>query len=632
MKIKIGKNYFTNKRFWRCAFLAFFVFVIFFGVNIQEQGVSFLPEVVLGQDVPQISDEIINPSSTAAPGTTGGGWSLGNLFTGAINRFLLAIFSVLKWVFMAAGLLLDYAIDPKNISDIVDRPAIYEMWKIVRDFLNLSFILVLLYSAFCTIFQVETYHIKKIIITLVIMALLVNFSFPIARFIIDASNVMMYYFLNNVFGDMGGADSISGRLAGMSKVAEILIPPNASDGPTSQILMAIIFLFILLLTILVLAAMFVIRAIALALIIIFSPIGFVGNIMPGKMKSYADEWWTNLFSYAFFGPIMAFMLGISFKFMTELKSTEAGGAFGTIARDSNNFSDDPSGLANLAYFSIPIIVLWFGMMTAQKMKIAGADAVTGAASKAANWAKQLPWKAAKFGANATGIPGGVVQKYDNWKKTGFLGSSRIAQREAQFAAKGPFKVAGAMEQDMKKRAEEYKKNAESVSSLQSKCSAGDAAACYRLAEDKDMDQPTYDSFTKANKNAGIQKSINSKVKQNRADITTLNEVNNMTSADISSARADAVSKGVPGAATWTDDQVKDHTAEEKMGKMGAEKIADQDWVEISKRPTGPDKTRIINSMIASVNGLAPQARGELRKRLSSQQRKAINTMAGVTIV
>ena len=379
-----------------------------------------------------------------------------NVFVRGINWVLYYVFLFLSMLLGIAGFIFDWVIDPQNIQNVLDRPAIYDMWKVVRDFLNLMFILVLLYSAFCTVFQIEKYHLKKILLTLVLMALLVNFSFPVSRFIIDTSNVTGYFFLNTVFSGADKIESKSARFVALTKIADILVPREGSKGnfnskaPTSQILAAIIFIFILMITLMVIALMFVIRLVVLAILIIFSPVGFVAAAFPST-KHYADDWWKNLFKYALFFPIMVFMLAIAFRLMSELGLEESGAAYKEMLGQAQNYSggDDPSSIANMAFFSIPIIMLWVGLMTAQKMGIAGADVITNKAKGAANWAMRQPWRGTKRLVGTTGIPGGMKRAAEYYGKKGFgipftkrrvFGSDKRegleARRAEQFGVKG----------------------------------------------------------------------------------------------------------------------------------------------------------------------------------------------------
>ncbi len=367
-----------------------------------------------------------------------------NFFWNPISCSLLAVLKVGGWLIDASDQIFQYSISPSIFSQVAGNGnrAIYDTWAEVRDFLNVAFILVLLFSAFATIFQVEKYSYKKILLWLIIMALLVNFSFPITRFIIDISNSLMYTLLSRLsFG--GDPSHIITNITQDSNIKDIIVPQNGTKASVALLLASVIFIFILAITFLALGILLVIRMIALAILIIFSPVAFVGSII-GKGK----QWWDYLFKYAFFGPIMIFMLSVA---MAVLKNSIK---IQFAMQGVNNKIDNPinqhlSGA--MAAYSIPIVILWIGMGVAQKMGIAGAGAVTGSAQKFAKWAggKASGYSALKkqYAAYATKRKeresekqanrfGGTLGNWLNQKQDSFIGKigvpilSKDAQKRA----------------------------------------------------------------------------------------------------------------------------------------------------------------------------------------------------------
>jgi hypothetical protein len=304
-------------------------------------------------------------------------------FTGSpvksiVNCLLLIVLGFLGWILQLAGALFAWIVDPKNMSAVMDNPIIYQIWGQVRDVLNISFILVLLFSAFCTIFGIDKYSYKKILLTLVIMALLVNFSFPIARFIIDLSNVIMYYFINNL-----GFSNLSQTFPGIAKsshLSDILNPSGGVNADTSFLLASVVFTFIFSVTLLVIAILFLIRVVVLTILIIFSSIAFVGSIVP-FLSSQAGKWWDNLFKYAFFGPVMLFMLYIAIQMLGA--SANFGGSMKDIASKQ---STGVGFVAAMTFFAIPIVILWIGIGFAQQMSIIGAGVARKVGFGAVGWA------------------------------------------------------------------------------------------------------------------------------------------------------------------------------------------------------------------------------------------------------
>ena len=339
---------------------------------------------------------------------------------------LLYVLKFAGWLLESSVVLFAYIIDADKISQILTSGAIISTWTDIRDLLNVSFILILLFSAFSTIFQVDKYNYKKILLTLVIMALLVNFSYPITRFIIDISNSLMYTVLNHYFSNYSSdPGQIITKMDGFSTLQSIIVP-TAARPEITQLLASIVFIFVLALTILAMAILFLVRIIALAILIIFSPVAFVGSIV-GK----GGEWWSYLFKYALFGPIMAVMLAISINLMKAMNDASL---FSTTLIDGKTNVIDESIITAMSRFAIPITVLWIGMGVAQKMGIAGASEVIGNAQKAAKWVGagmvKAPFK-------VTGVSDGVKARWERYKKTGPLfGSDKIAERAARIEAIG----------------------------------------------------------------------------------------------------------------------------------------------------------------------------------------------------
>jgi hypothetical protein len=299
-----------------------------------------------------------------------------------VSCLLLAVLKFLGWLLSVAALIFSWAANAETLTKVLNGPSIYIAWKLVRDILNMAFILVLVYTAFTIIFQVDSTN-KKRILTVVLMALLVNFSFPIARFIIDVGNSLMYTIFKS---QVGSVDSIFSNFADKSALGSI-INGNSTGASAAQLIGAIVFAAILAITFLMMAMLFVIRIVALAVIIIFSPVAFIGVAIP-SMESKAGQWWDYLFKYTFFGPAMALMIYIAIQLMTATSIT-------MVEKTSfSQFGQDPSGgnfIASISAFAVPVVILWLGMGMAQRMGIEGADMAKKVATKAFNKVSGVNW-------------------------------------------------------------------------------------------------------------------------------------------------------------------------------------------------------------------------------------------------
>lgn len=468
------------------------------------------------------------------------------------NALLYAVFQMMGVLLIIAGNLFDWGVNAKMFNDVMNLSAVETGWKMVRDFLNLFFILILLFSAFCTIFQVEKYNIKKILLTLVIMALLVNFSFPISRVIIDAGNIPMYYFFQNIAEGDGSiskkvfntANSAGGESTGIMN----LILPNYDtmtiSGNSNQTLMliaAIIFIFTFALTLLVIAVLLIIRILVLVILVIFSPVGFVASIFPG-FSEYSTKWWNQLFKQSFFGTVMAFMLYISLNLMGQFQNSFAKEMAGKAATGTMSLvTQIVQGGVTLA---VPIALLWIGIISAQNMGAMGASAVVGKAAKFAKWAGKLPWRGTKGLWRATGVPGATKNAWGDFKKEGrmfgkkvpLVGSRSREEREQKwsgFVTEGKKGLRASEEREMKKKAKEYKDKGLTINELKNLALyKKDVGAAFALAQTGDLEIEGYESAMAELKYNDAKDELRRETGKQRVDVVIEHQLTDSSGASV----------------------------------------------------------------------------------------------------
>ncbi|MDD5489056.1 MAG: hypothetical protein PHP25_00035 [Candidatus Moranbacteria bacterium] len=293
--------------------------------------------------------------------------------------------------------------------DSMVNPALYHFtsetiittgWTAVRDVCNLFFLLILLFIAFCTILQIEKYHAKKTLLIFILMALLVNFSKPIAIFIFDGSQLLMNFFLNKL---SSGGSSLSVTLTNTSEVAKVIWNDSSLDywkndssaALAAKYIMTIIFLFMLGVAYIVMAIFLLIRIVALWILIILSPLAFLFNAVP-DFKKISSQWWDALFKYSYVGPAIAFFLWLS----TLLMDT-------SFYKSLNSMQ--PSGPSDPLFtwvvqriipFFVILVFLYASIIVSQKFGIAFASAITSRANKALSFFPRQGWAATKYGAKA----------------------------------------------------------------------------------------------------------------------------------------------------------------------------------------------------------------------------------------
>lgn len=362
-----------------------------------------------------------------------------------VKPLLNGIIDLLGLFINLAASIFIFVLNPGAFATIMNAHAVYEVWTWVRDVLNMFFILMLLFSAFATIFQIDQYHYKKLLLNIVIMALLVNFSWPIARFIVDFFNSMMYFFVNSIF-HMTPETAAGGFLKSIDIKETFLgakVGGSSGDSGIAQLFGTIIAMFIFAMTLLVLALLLLVRLVSLPILVMFSPIGFAGSAFPFT-KPYAKKWWDKLIQHASYGPIAVFMVLVAMKVLNELQGLR--GEFDKIASnvtvDNGAWIANPKILAELAYFAIPIILFWKAIGYAEGISkdVSGTSISFGTkwTKQAGKWAMAGTAGAAlllpKYIANKKGldgIPGGVKNAWENRK--GFGGKDYKTQKEKNTA-------------------------------------------------------------------------------------------------------------------------------------------------------------------------------------------------------
>ncbi len=107
-----------------------------------------------------------------------------------------AVFQPTSWLFAWSGKFFDWAFG-YSVQDSSYRSSfIVNGWSIVRDVCNLFFIFILIYAAFGLVLGLHSINSKKIIISVVLIGLLINFSLFTGQLLIDTSNILARLFYN----------------------------------------------------------------------------------------------------------------------------------------------------------------------------------------------------------------------------------------------------------------------------------------------------------------------------------------------------------------------------------------------------------------------------------------------------
>ncbi|MEK7134174.1 MAG: hypothetical protein AAB819_00385 [Patescibacteria group bacterium] len=356
----------------------------------------------------------------------GGGPDEGSPFICGFSNLGGCVGSVIYYVFFKpaeyfigfAGWFFDimaaFTLSPK----VIDQPFVRDTWAAVRDMANMLFIFALLAISIATILQVEQYNAKNMLAKLIILAVVINFSFFISRAIIDAGNITAFFFYKNieavgtntnvkgvsaveiksVFKAKDGgkeafgfeARGISGKLISavkpQSAFSEKITKALAVSSPGTLIIFYIgvsIFFFVAGWAFFSIGLSFLTRVVALWILIIFSPLAFAASVLPST-SNYARQWWEEIFKKSFCVAIFLFFLFIISRFVGSVLITT------TFA--------DPSKATNVIYFLI-LSMLYYSMLLVL-LKVAKDTTL--------KWCDEMGGHALGIGKKIAGLAGGAL--------------------------------------------------------------------------------------------------------------------------------------------------------------------------------------------------------------------------------
>ena len=216
---------------------------------------------------------------------------------------------ILSWILTVMGNLLDQSINfSLDMTNIIGIPGIRIGWVIIRDLINMTFIFILLYIAISTILGTDGAATKKTLANLVVAIILINFSMFIAGLIIDAGNIVALAFRGAIVtkGADGGLGAI---MMNAMKLSEAYEPSGFGYSSFISAAVRAILMSVTIYAFFMAAMLFIVRIISFIILLILSPIGFIGSLSP-KFAEQSKKWWTTLINQTLVAPIFLFFFYI----------------------------------------------------------------------------------------------------------------------------------------------------------------------------------------------------------------------------------------------------------------------------------------------------------------------------------
>ncbi|OGZ17885.1 MAG: hypothetical protein A2V72_02930 [Candidatus Nealsonbacteria bacterium RBG_13_37_56] len=325
-----------------------------------------------------------------------GMWINGVNYVMGIFVYLFATFAQI------AGGLLDWVTSPGFISlpytkagSLADggNPIIEAGLNITKNFVNMGLVVVLVFIALAVTLRIEEYATQKTLVRLIIIALLVNFAPIICGLIVDASNIIMNYFLVGIREGISGIlidNSTAGLTGTLTRPGSVTTFSLLAKGAVMIILNLFIGLAFLLL-----ASVFVFRYIAIWILVILSPLAFIAWILPATKRLW-EMWWKQLLNWSFIGIPMAFFLYLAMSSVAGLNT------YFQTQITASGLEPETTGLLNnvFPYFAV-LGILFFGFFIGISASAMGSSAVVnfakargGQVRTSAGWMGRKAWQGA----------------------------------------------------------------------------------------------------------------------------------------------------------------------------------------------------------------------------------------------
>lgn len=211
-------------------------------------------------------------------------------------------------------------VSPVIIGDTSN--SLYKSWRLMRDFANVAFIFVFLIIILSQITSIgiNNYGIKRLLPKLILSAILVNISYILCAFAVDASNVVGHSIKGifdagtesivvtpgNVLGNKENSDFV-----GLSTLTSLTLVGVGLSASWYAVLPFLGFLLLSALgAVIITVVTLIIRQVLIILLIVIAPIAFVALLLPNT-EDYFRKWRSLFQTLLLLYPIVAMVFGAS---------------------------------------------------------------------------------------------------------------------------------------------------------------------------------------------------------------------------------------------------------------------------------------------------------------------------------
>ncbi len=217
----------------------------------------------------------------------------------------------LTWIFTAIILPMMLILLTLQPHTLAFSAVILQGWVVVRNVLNIVFVLALLAVGLMTLFRLGNFDPQQWLVKIVTNAILVNFSLVIAQAILGVADTLQAQFLP---ANSDALKVIGSTLIGFSGKVSFTgaLAPTGNFSQAIAAILGVVVSFFVVLVMVIITAMLAYRIVMLWILLLLSPAAYALKVLPfGGLDKQAARWWKEFLCWSFFTPIMALGLTLT---------------------------------------------------------------------------------------------------------------------------------------------------------------------------------------------------------------------------------------------------------------------------------------------------------------------------------
>ena len=316
-------------------------------------------------------------------------WFLSKLDTafGVLIGIVSGVFmSVIAMIMIFTGRIFEALLDftilnfSENFTALVEN-GVNVSWVLFRDITNIVLIGMFVYLAFNVMLNTTSISVEKLVVRVLVMAVLINFSLFATKVIIDISNITAIKFYEQMKTDKGLAVFIIEKagitpgfntddlLSGFSAFGDA-VSTGYDNGTVSVIVYSLILSSLLagLIGIFIYGSILLMsRVLSLIFLMVTSPLAFAAWMIPG-LEHHWRNWWSILLKNAFFAPFLMLFLWASTKIIEGVNADSS--SVIKLLSDPNALSSDLA-IKGLFYTVIVLGLFYASIKLANSFSVMG---------------------------------------------------------------------------------------------------------------------------------------------------------------------------------------------------------------------------------------------------------------------